>query len=93
MLIISTKVWDTLPVDVRKALQQAADESEAFQRKLWKEKTDECLALAKERRRDHCARPGRVPPSVRADRAGQEYLPLRQLLSEIGGEVMARGIV
>ncbi|HRT30232.1 MAG TPA: TRAP transporter substrate-binding protein, partial [Kiritimatiellia bacterium] len=36
MVIMSTKVWDTLPQDVQAALQKAADESEIFQRKLWK---------------------------------------------------------
>ena len=46
MLIVSTKVWDTLPEDIRKAMQTAADESEIFQRKLWKEQTDECLKIA-----------------------------------------------
>ncbi|MDA3926666.1 MAG: TRAP transporter substrate-binding protein [Kiritimatiellae bacterium] len=46
MLIVSTKVWDNLPEDVCKALQTAADESEIFQRKLWKKKTDECLKTA-----------------------------------------------
>ncbi|MBQ9430269.1 MAG: TRAP transporter substrate-binding protein [Kiritimatiellae bacterium] len=42
MMIISTKVWDKLPPDVQAALQKAADESEAFQRKLWEEMTEEC---------------------------------------------------
>ncbi len=49
MVIMSTKVWDTLPQDVQAALQKAADESEIFQRKLWKEKTEQSLALAKEK--------------------------------------------
>lgn len=49
MVIISTKVWSTLPQDVQAALQKAADESEIFQRKLWKEKTEQSLALAKEK--------------------------------------------
>ena len=48
MLIVSTKVWDKLPEDIQVAMQTAADESEIFQRKLWKEKTDECLKAAKE---------------------------------------------
>ena len=47
MLIISTKVWDTLSSDVQKILLQAAKESELFQRKLWDEKTIECIAFAK----------------------------------------------
>ena len=49
MVIISIKAWDALPQDVRTALQQAADESEAYQRTLWKEKTAQSLALAKEK--------------------------------------------
>ena len=49
MVIISTKVWDRLPLDVRNALQQAADESELYQRRLWKEMTDASLAKAKEK--------------------------------------------
>jgi len=49
MVIISTKVWDKLPLDVRGALQQAADESEAFQRKLWQETTEACMATMKEK--------------------------------------------
>ena len=49
MVIMSTKVWNTLPQDVQAALQKAADESEIFQRKLWKEKTEQSLALAKEK--------------------------------------------
>ena len=49
MVIISIKTWDALPQDVRTALQQAADESETYQRKLWKEKTAQSLALAKEK--------------------------------------------
>lgn len=47
MLIISTKVWDTLPSDVQGILKQAAKESEIFQRKLWDAKTTECIAFAK----------------------------------------------
>jgi tripartite ATP-independent transporter DctP family solute receptor len=49
MVIMSTKVWNTLPQDVQVALQKAADESEVYQRKLWKEKTEQSLALAKEK--------------------------------------------
>lgn len=49
MLIISTKAWDRLAPHIQSALRQAAAESETFQRKLWKEMTDECLATAKEK--------------------------------------------
>jgi tripartite ATP-independent transporter DctP family solute receptor len=49
MLIISIKAWDKLPPDVQTALQQAADESESFQRKLWAKRTAEDMATAKEK--------------------------------------------
>ncbi|MCL1922235.1 MAG: TRAP transporter substrate-binding protein [Kiritimatiellaeota bacterium] len=48
MVIISTKAWDKLPGDIQKALREAARESEAFQRELWREETERCLAFAKE---------------------------------------------
>ncbi|MEI6890571.1 MAG: TRAP transporter substrate-binding protein [Pontiella sp.] len=47
MLLISTKVWDTLDPQVQAWVQQAADESVGFQRTLWQEKTLESLAQAK----------------------------------------------
>lgn len=47
MLIISTKTWKKLNRNERKWIQQAADESSAYQRKLWQEKTVEALELAK----------------------------------------------
>jgi len=84
MLIISTKVWDKLPLDVRKALQQAADESEAFQRKLWKETTDACLVTAKEKGVEI------ITPDLDSFRKAcapitedQEYLVVKKVLSEI----------
>lgn len=48
ILLISTKVWKKLDPQVQEWVQQAATESSDFQRKLWKEKTLEALALAKE---------------------------------------------
>ncbi len=47
VLIISTKTWQSLDPQVRKWVQQAADESSVFQRKLWKEKTIQSLEEAK----------------------------------------------
>lgn len=47
MLLISTKVWTKLDPQTQKWLQQAAEESSVFQRKLWKEKTAEALEGAK----------------------------------------------
>lgn len=46
MLLISTKVWDKLSPEVQGWVQQAADESCEYQRKLWREKTAEALKLA-----------------------------------------------
>lgn len=47
VLLISTEVWQRLGPQVRQWVQQAADESSVFQRKLWKEKTIESLEQAK----------------------------------------------
>lgn len=47
VLIISTKTWQSLDPQVQKWVQQAADESSVFQRKLWKEKTIQSLEEAK----------------------------------------------
>lgn len=84
MLIVSTKVWSTLPEELRTALQTAADESEIFQRKLWKEQTDACLKTAVENGveiiepdiesfREACA------PIIDRD----EYADVRELFAEI----------
>jgi TRAP-type C4-dicarboxylate transport system substrate-binding protein len=35
--------WNKLPEDVRKMVQEAADESSIYQRKLWKEATVDAL--------------------------------------------------
>jgi tripartite ATP-independent transporter DctP family solute receptor len=47
VLIIGTKTWQSLDPQVKKWVQQAADESSVFQRKLWKEKTIQSLEEAK----------------------------------------------
>ena len=43
LLLISTKVWDTLTPTQQAWLQQAADESSVFQRKLWREESIKSL--------------------------------------------------
>jgi tripartite ATP-independent transporter DctP family solute receptor len=45
VLIISQKIWESLPQHVRVWVQQAADESVAYQRKLWTEKSAEALEI------------------------------------------------
>jgi tripartite ATP-independent transporter DctP family solute receptor len=47
MLLISSKVWKKMDPQVREWVQQAADESSLYQRKLWQEKTAEALEQAK----------------------------------------------
>jgi len=48
MVIINAKMWERLPADIQAALRQAAKESEVFQRKLWREQTERCIASVKE---------------------------------------------
>jgi len=43
ILLISEVVWNKLPADTQRMVQEAADESCAFQRELWKQKTQESL--------------------------------------------------
>ncbi len=47
VLLIGTKAWQRLDPQVQKWVQQAADESSVFQRKLWKKMTIESLDEAK----------------------------------------------
>jgi tripartite ATP-independent transporter DctP family solute receptor len=49
VLIISQKIWQSLPQHERVWIQQAATESVAFQRELWKEKTQEALDIVASR--------------------------------------------
>lgn len=48
LLMISAKVWQSLSKQEQEWLQEAADQSSLFQRKLWEEKTAESLALVVE---------------------------------------------
>jgi len=43
VLVISTEVWDDLTPQQQRWVQEAADESAEFQRRLWKEATEEAL--------------------------------------------------
>lgn len=43
IIIINIGTWNKLPEDVRKMVQEAADESSVYQRKLWKEATVNAL--------------------------------------------------
>jgi tripartite ATP-independent transporter DctP family solute receptor len=48
ILMMSTRVWDRLSPEQQGWIQQAADESVEFERKLWQEKTVEALEQARE---------------------------------------------
>ena len=48
MLLMSSRIWDSLNEQQREWLQQAVDDSVAYQRKLWQESTDEALAAVRE---------------------------------------------
>jgi tripartite ATP-independent transporter DctP family solute receptor len=45
IVLISTKTWNKLPADVQKMVQETADESVTYQRKLWKEDTEKALEM------------------------------------------------
>ncbi|TWU45576.1 2,3-diketo-L-gulonate-binding periplasmic protein YiaO precursor [Novipirellula aureliae] len=47
LLLMSSRAWDKLDPQVQQWVQQAADESSDFQRKLWQETTTESLEQAK----------------------------------------------
>lgn len=48
ILLISKVLWDKYPEDVRRIIQEAADESSVYQRKLWDEMTQESLEKVQE---------------------------------------------
>lgn len=43
MVLFSQPIWEALTPEVQRWVQEAADESVEFQRKLWKEQTDEAI--------------------------------------------------
>jgi tripartite ATP-independent transporter DctP family solute receptor len=43
IVLMSLKSWNKLPTDVQKLVQEVADESVQFQRKLWKEDTEKAI--------------------------------------------------
>ncbi len=43
ILVISTKIWKNLSIEFQQLLQETANESELYQRKLWREATDQAL--------------------------------------------------
>ncbi|MFQ6113539.1 MAG: TRAP transporter substrate-binding protein [bacterium] len=43
VLLISTIIWEDLPSDIQRILQEAADESAEYQKKLWRKATETAL--------------------------------------------------
>jgi tripartite ATP-independent transporter DctP family solute receptor len=86
MLLISSKVWDGLDPRIQAWVQQAADESVEYQRRLWQEKTTEALEQA----RSEGVTVYQVDTAVFADRVAPmlneiEDLAIRDLLQRING--------
>jgi len=48
ILLMSSRIWHDLTDEQQRWLQQAIDESVVYQRKLWKEATDDALAAVRE---------------------------------------------
>ena len=49
IVVCSQRIWEGLSPEVRRWVQQAADESVTYQRKLWTEQTEKALEQLKER--------------------------------------------
>lgn len=86
MLIINTAAWDKLPPNVQAAMNQAAKESETFQRELWIETTESSLTKARESGVEI------IEPDMESFRkacapivAGGEYQGIQDLIAEIKG--------
>jgi tripartite ATP-independent transporter DctP family solute receptor len=87
MLMMSARVWDKLDPQVQAWVQQAADESVAFQRKLWKEKTLEALEQARAEgvtvyKVDTAAFAAKVAPML-AEVENPEVRKLLRLIAEV----------
>jgi len=48
IILINSDFWNRLTVTQQQIIQQAADESSVYQRKLWKEKTNESLRIVEQ---------------------------------------------
>lgn len=84
IVIFSLPVWESLTPEQRGWIEQAARESVVFQRKLWREKTDEALAKA-EAAGVTIHRPDRAPFASATASMAAEYdgTPLGDLIRRI----------
>lgn len=84
ILMISQKVWRDLPPQVRRWVQESADESSRFQRRLWQAETDKALELVRQRGVTvHYPDKAAFAAAVRGMHRGYEGTPLGQLLARI----------
>jgi tripartite ATP-independent transporter DctP family solute receptor len=49
IILISTKTWNRLSPEIQKIIQEAADESVVYQKKVWKEDSDHALKMVQEK--------------------------------------------
>jgi len=72
ILLVSTVVWGRLPAHVQQWVQEAADESSRYQRRLWAQKTEEALdAVRKEGVEVYY--PDKAPFAARVERMHRSY--------------------
>jgi tripartite ATP-independent transporter DctP family solute receptor len=84
ILVISQKIWDNLPPDVQVWVQESADESSLYQRRLWQEGTQRALETV-EQEGVTVHRPDRRPFIDRVQPMHDRYegTPLGDLLARI----------
>jgi TRAP-type C4-dicarboxylate transport system substrate-binding protein len=84
ILVISQRIWEQLPPHVQIWVQEAADESSIYQRRLWREGTEQALA-AVEREGVTIHRPDRQPFIERVRPMHESYAgtPIGDLLARI----------
>jgi len=89
VLLISTKVWDSLSERQRQWLQEAADESAVYQAKLWKQASDEAMA-AVEKAGVAIIRPDKKPFAARVRNLDEMYRDEKRVY-ELIGRIRAAG--
>jgi tripartite ATP-independent transporter DctP family solute receptor len=72
VLLISTKIWDRLTPEQQQWLQEAADESAAYQHELWQKATAEALATV-EKAGVQVTRPDKGPFAERVKDLAETY--------------------
>ena len=89
VLLIGTAAWDRLSDDERAILEQAAREASELQRRLWREATEEALAVVAAAgveiiRPDQAPFAARVEPLIAEYRADPELAPWIDRIASTG---------